>query len=185
MTRPPPPDDDETVTVPLPTFRRPPGTDDPHQPTVPSPAPSSASTTTGPSEPVPDGDEPGPPDPMPDPSDRTGTYSGSRSRRGGAGDPRQAARMVAGLLAIVATTAAAVLYRRGRLLRQPTPRQLDDISSPLGRLLVRYLPLEVVGATLVDVTEAAAASHAYALDGPLVEPVPVAPTLDDLGDPAL
>jgi hypothetical protein len=89
--------------------------------------------------------------------------------------------MVAGLLAILATTAAAVLYRRGRQLRQPTPGQLDDIASPIGRILVRYLPLDTVGATLVDVTEAAAATHAYALDGPLVVPVPIA-TPDDLGN---
>jgi hypothetical protein len=164
----------EGLSVPLPTFRQPP---DPEPPATPTPEPPSPS---GPA-----GDEPERPSPMPDPYFRTGTSTASTKRRGGAGDPLQVARMLAGLLAMAAGATAAVLYRRGRQLRQPTPGQLDDISRPLGRLLVRLLPLEVIDASLVDVTEAAAATHAYVLDGPLVEPVAAAPIpLDDPEEPA-
>ena len=87
--------------------------------------------------------------------------------------------MLVGMLAVVLSTLGLVLRRRGAHLRQPTPRQLDDIARPVGRILVRYLPLDVVGPTLVDATEAAAATHAYALDGPLLTAVPLADELDE------
>lgn len=160
-------DEPSLPTVPLPTFRQPPGSQDPELATEPATSPSDPDQAAGEHEPL---------SPMSEPP-----HARTRTSSAGRGDPRVAGRLFAGLLAILSGTAAWVFYRRGRHLRQPTPRQLDDIGQPLGRILVRYLPLDVVGPTLVDATEAAAATHAYLLDGPLVEPVAAAPLVE--GEP--
>lgn len=95
---------------------------------------------------------------------RTPTSDGTGSK----GDPKAAAKLLAGLLGLVVVGAAyLVTSRTRRELRKPTPRQLDDISNPLGRILVRHADLSVLGPDLADLIEAGAATGAYLTDGPL------------------
>lgn len=166
---------------PLPFFRQP----------ITDPAPEG--TTTNPpaeAEPRPgrpaEATEATPAESLPEPlspipaseTERTGT-SATRPRRWigrgyGAGDPGQAAKVLGGLLAVVFGFAGRAVAARGRVLRQPTRDDVDDITAPLGRILVRWFDLSVLGPDLADLAEAGAAAHAYTLDGPLTEPIQMA-----------
>lgn len=92
----------------------------------------------------------------------TGTSSGSK----GSGDPEKTGRVISGLLAIATMSLAAWVSRRGIDFRQPTQQQRDDIAMPLGRVLVRHLPMAIFGDTLGDIAESAAALQSYALPTP-------------------
>lgn len=161
-----------TVELPLPRFRQPLGLD----PDLPEVDPPTMSPPTGeegshPHHPSPShlsDDQPAPPPPRLDHEAPTRRSWAGR----GSGNPQTASKMLAGLLAIGLGTAAVLLARAGRQLRQPTREQLHGVTDPLGRILVRYLPLDVVADTLLDVTEAAAAGHDYVLDGPLITRIP-------------
>ena|ERR1043165_8128340 len=158
--------------IPLPAFRQPLGPDDP-LPTVQAPTPAPDSPPDSPPAHLQETEsgedsrpEPLPPIPVTPAAARTRTYS--------AGDAKVAGKFVRGVLAILAGTAAALLARSDRHLRQPTPEQLAEIADPLGAILARHLPTEVLHESLIDGTSAAAAVHAYVLDGPLVTSIPTA-----------
>lgn len=108
---------------------------------------------------------PAPIESSPAPPAATRTHTSATSA-----DPNAAGRAIAGVLVILAGIAAGALARAGRHLRQPTRRQVDDIAAPLGKLAARHLPGGFLTDDLVDITAAAAATHAYVLDesGPLV-----------------
>jgi hypothetical protein len=154
------------LAFPLPRFGRQPimdpdlpeVTDGPGPATEPNPAPESPDPLQ-PSNPI-----PGPPL-LPDPS----PAPPARTRISSAGDPLLAAEVVAGLVALACGIAAGWLRRTGRYLRQPTPGQIDDVAGPVGRILARHLPTEIISKDLVDATRAAGAAHRYVIDGPLVE----------------
>lgn len=163
------------TAIPLPAFRQPPGPDDP-LPTVPadqqttssSDEPTASQPDSHPSSP-PDDDRPAPLPPSP------AIAAAARTRTSSpAGDSKVAAKFVRGLIAILTGTAAALLARNGRHLRQPTAEQIGDVADPLGAILARHLPTELLSDDLVDITSAAAGAHAYVLDGPLVERIPTA-----------
>lgn len=88
--------------------------------------------------------------------------------RAAGGDPEKVAKVLGGLLLIAIGTVSFLLRARDKSVRQPTPRQLEDITDPLARIACRHLPLDALGPDLIDGTEALVAIHAYALDGPLV-----------------
>lgn len=165
----------EPPVIGLPMFRQPPGQSDEPLPTVPGPipaqtwGPAQGPLTASQTEENDDSDPLAPLPPLPAPEGRTRTSFIGRAH--GSGDPRVAARTIAGLLALFFGMATVVARRRDRVVRHPTRQQMNDFTEPLGRILVRYLPLDVIGVTLADVTQAAAAGHQYVLDGPLVGPI--------------
>jgi len=154
------------LSLPLPRFRQP--ITDPDLPAVtdgpaPETAPGPEPATAPPADSPPSGPEASPAPPpvlSPDRPARTRTSSG--------GDPRIAAQVVAGLVALACGVAYSAFRRRGLAFRQPTERQIDDFASPVGSILARWLPTEVITRDLVDATAAAGAAHRYVIDGPLV-----------------
>jgi hypothetical protein len=168
------------VEMPLPMFRQPP--QDPDLPEVASPVASPPESLLGSPQDSPESpfDPSERPSPLPDPEGPTRRSWAGRAH--GAGEPRQAARILAGVFWMGLRMAQGILYRRGRWFRLPDQQQMDDIAGPLGRILVRYLPLDVVGPTLVDATEAVAAGHAYTMAGPLTGRYAAADP-NDMGDP--
>lgn len=161
---------DETIRlpgeVPLPAFRQ------PHLHRLDSPPeshePSPDETTSPPDNPAPNETTDARPEPIESSPERP---AARRTRTSGTGDPTAAGKAIGGLLVILAGALGALLARSGRHLRQPTPRQVDDIAGPLGAIAARHLPTEFLTADLLDVTTAAAATHRYVLDddaGPLL-----------------
>lgn len=154
------------LSLPLPRFRQP--ISDPPLPTVetdePSagPLPTPESPTFDPQGPTSPESDPLPP-PVLSPDRRTRTGISSR-----AGDPKLAGEVLAGLIALACLWAYTVAGRRGLHFRQPTDRQVTDVSEPLGNIAARYLPTDVIGKDLIDVTHAAAGVHRYVMDGPLL-----------------
>lgn len=171
-------DPERTISMPLPKFGRQPirdpelpevATDDP---IVTTPASGPPATPNHLQEPTsPDAGLPPRPDPMPAPRAPIRTSS--------AGDPKVGARVVAGLIALACGVAFTLFSRRGLVFRQPTRGQVDDIADPLGQIIARHLPTEIIGPDLLDGTAAAAAIHGYIIDGPLVER-PDSPLPEDL-----
>lgn len=164
------------LSIPLPRFRQP--ISDPDLPEVtasPDPETSQPETPSRPGPTSPDPSPAPPPIPSPDRPGRTRTFS--------AGDAETAKRVVAGLLAILCGAAFTAFARRGRHFRQPTQRDVDGVSTPLGRIIARHLPIDIIGPDLVDATEAVAAGHTYVLAGRIVtrvqEPIPTT-SLEDL-----
>jgi hypothetical protein len=104
-----------------------------------------------------------------DPYDERPFTTGSTDRAPG-GDPDKVATVLGGLLLIALGTISFLARRRERQLRMPSPRQLEDIAQPIARIACRHLPMDALGPDLIDGTEALVAIHAYALDGPLIEP---------------
>lgn len=83
----------------------------------------------------------------------------------------EAAALMAGLLALVVTGAAALLRWRLRAdLREPTERQYTQIGTPLGKILMRHGRLAGLGPDIGDLLAASAAAGAYLGDGPLITP---------------
>lgn len=116
-----------------------------------------------------------PPDP------RTGSFSAGKWRPGG--DPIATGAVLGGLLVAGLKFVQTLARRRGRDFRMPSPGERDDISQPLGRILVRHLPMDLIGPDLHDIALAASAVHSYALADPLLPPyVPELPPhgLDEL-----
>lgn len=156
-----------TLLLPLPRFRQP--VRDPELPEVTD----DQGPETGPPAPAPEtSPSPRPPSPsteapaslrVPNLEAPTPTPTSSR-----AGDPKLAGEVIAGLFALVCGYAAWFCGRRRMAFRQPTPREVDDIAIPLGRLAARHLPTEVISKDLVDATHAAGAVHRYLTAGPLV-----------------
>jgi hypothetical protein len=68
----------------------------------------------------------------------------------------------------VAGLAASVLATRKRSLRMPTTDQTDAISAPIASILVRHLPMHLLGKDWRDGARAAGATRDYITDGPLV-----------------
>lgn len=161
------------LSLPLPRFRQPltdpdlPAvTADPDPTTTAEPSPEPGQPSIRPSRPSTD-----PPSPtVPRVAALAPTPTSS------AGDPKIAAQVVAGLLALACGIAYGLFARRGRHFRQPSTRQITDIADPVGAILARHLPTEFISKDLVDATAAAGATHAYLVDGPLVtriaEPMP-------------
>lgn len=137
--------------------------DDPPLPEVDSPLPATPADSGPDVEQVDQADDrPPPPPPSLDPP------AAPHTPRSSAGSSREAGKVLAGLVVIALGITAAILARRGRGLRQPTPPQLAEICDPVGRIAARHLPLDLIGPDLADATEAAAAVHGYVLDGPMV-----------------
>jgi hypothetical protein len=159
-----------SVTLPLPRFLTP-----PHLRTDPPLATVEGDLQADPTSPLPSGHsdqgEPPPPSLEPPADTRTRTSSGGKW---GSGDPDVAARVLAGVTGLAISLAAIWAARRAALLRQPTPRQLDEICEPLGRIAVRWLPMAALGNDIVDATQAIYATRDYVFDGPLIEPIPQA-----------
>jgi hypothetical protein len=84
------------------------------------------------------------------------------------GDPTEAGETIAGAITILTGILAARLALRGRHLRTPTVRERDEIAMPIGRILVRWLPMNLLGKDLKDATQAAAATQNYLTNGPLI-----------------
>lgn len=157
------------VTIPLPRFGRQP-IHDPALPEVEGETDDQTVTTPP--------DDPGPttssrwatpppdaaPPPLPDPSPERRAHTATSS----AGDPKVGARVVAGLIALACGVAFTLFSRRGLVFRQPTREQVDDVAGPVGAIIARHLPTDVIGPDLLDATAAAAAVHGYVIDGPLV-----------------
>jgi hypothetical protein len=160
------PEPTPTLEIPLPRFRQP-RPPDPELPEVDTTTDSPLSDLPGPESP---NRRPGPSpddDPLPplelSPDHRTRTGISSRP-----GDPKVAREVFAGLIALFCGFAYAGLARRGLWFRQPTERQIDDVATPLGKILARHLPTDVIGPDFIDATHAAGAAHRYILDGPIV-----------------
>ena len=156
---------EKTITVPFPRFGRQPirdpelpevATDDPTGTMPANPPATSSHLPETPPDDVP------PPLPAPSP-ERRGPI-----RTSSVGDPKVGARVVAGLIALACGVAFTMFARRGLIFRQPTRAQVDDVADPLGAIIARHLPLDVVGPDLLDATAAAAAAHGYVIAGPLV-----------------
>lgn len=159
--------DQPTIALPLPRFGRQP-IRDPELTEVVTDDPTGTTPASGPpanpshlQQQYPDDA----PQPLPDPSPERP----ARTRTSSAGDPKVGARVVAGLIALACGLAFTAFSRRGLIFRQPTREQVDDIAEPLGRIIARHLPTEIIGPDLLDGTAAAAAVHGYFIDGPLVE----------------
>lgn len=155
-----------TLALPLPRFGRQPIRD----PELPEVTEDPTATTPPDDQPVtmPDRWETPPPDaaplPLPDPSPERRARTATSS----AGDPRVGARVVAGLIALACGIAFTAFSRRGLLFRQPTREQVDDVATPIGAIIARHLPTDIIGPDLLDGTAAAAAIHGYVIDGPLI-----------------
>lgn len=155
-----------TFALPLPRFGRQPIRDEElpevtDDQTVTTPLAEPA-TTPGPrwETAPPDAGPPPLPDPTPARPGRTATSS--------VGDPKVGARVVAGLIALACGLAFTAFSRRGLVFRQPTREQVDDVADPLGRIIARHLPTDIIGPDLLDGTAAAAAVHGYVIHGPLI-----------------
>lgn len=159
-----------SVTLPLPKFLTP-----PHLRTDPPLATVEEDLQADPTSPLPPGysdqGEGLPPSLEPPAGTRTQTSSGGKW---GSGDPDVAARVLAGVAGLVISATAIWAARRSLLLRQPTPRQLDEICEPLGRISVRWLPMAKLGPDIVDATQAVYATRDYVFDGPMITPIPQA-----------
>src|SRR3982751_5765620 len=139
-----------TMALPLPRFGRQPIRD----PEVPE-VTGDPTGTTPPGDPTPETSDrwatappdagPLPPlDPSPAPRARTDTSS--------AGDPKVGARVIAGLIALACGIAFTAFSRRGLIFRQPTREQVDDVANPLGAIIARHLPTDIIGPDLLDGT---------------------------------
>jgi hypothetical protein len=154
------------LAIPLPRFRQP--ISDPPLPEVTGdPAPT---TETQPSPLPSSGRRPGPdsPEVSPPPPPVLNPDHPARTRISSAGDARTAYKVVAGLVAMACGWAALALGRRGLHFRQPTNEQIDGFAQPIGAILARHLPIDVIGPDLIDATAAAGAAHRYVLAGPIV-----------------
>lgn len=156
------------LAIPLPRFRQP--ISDPPLPVVeteqetagPSSGPHPAPESPGPLPPSSQDDSPAPPPVLsPDHPTRTGTSSRP-------GDPKLAGEVVAGLIALACGVAFTWFGRRGYAFRQPTERQVDDVALPVGRIIARHLPTDVIGPDFIDFTKAAGATHRYIVAEPLL-----------------
>jgi hypothetical protein len=162
------------LSLPLPRFRQP--IRDPDLPEATGdPGPETAHPR-GPETAPPADSRPDSPDGSPAPPPVLSPEAPARTRTSSAGDAKVASQVVAGLVALACGIAYGLFGRRGLHFRQPTERQIDDFAVPLGAILARHLPTEVISRDLVDATAAAGAAHRYTLDGPLVtryaEPIP-------------
>lgn len=92
----------------------------------------------------------------------TATSSGSKRWKSG-GDPVATAKVLAGLLGVVALSLKVWAARRSVEFRAPTSGQLDDVTVPVARILVRHLPMDLINDDLADLAEAGAAMHSYVL----------------------
>lgn len=161
----PQPESSPLLTIPLPRFRQP--ISDPPLPEVtdgqdPTTATPPNAPTLSPA-PTPDSPEISPaPPPVLNPARPVRTPTSS------AGDPKVAYEVVAGLIAIGCLWAYTLFGRRGLHFRQPTESQVDDVARPLGKLIARHLPTDVIGPDLIDITHAAGGAHRYVIDGPLL-----------------
>lgn len=110
---------------------------------------------------VPTGPKPGPGE------GRTTSSAGKRRWRPG-GDPEKAAQVIGGALILITGMLGGLAARRGRRFRQPTTGQRDAVAEPLGRIAVRWLPMDLLGDDFADGLEAAYAAHNYISAGPLL-----------------
>ena len=161
------------LTIPLPRFRQPisdpplPEVTDDQDPTTATPPDAPPSSSPPPATDSPESSPAPPPVLSPEPRARTRTSS--------AGDPKVAYEIVAGLIAIGCLWAYTLLGRRGLHFRQPTESQVDDVARPLGKIIARHLPTDVIGPDLIDITQAAGGAHRYVIGGPLVSRIPAIP----------
>ena len=59
-------------------------------------------------------------------------------------------------------------WKRGHKLRQPTDPQAKAIGEPIGRILARHVPAELLNRDLIDAIKATAATSNYLEDGPIL-----------------
>lgn len=173
-----PPTAESLLSLPLPAFRQPISdpelpevTDGPGPETEPHPGPAPDSHP-----------HPISPDESPAPPPALSPERPAPTRTSSAGDARVASQVVAGLIALVCGVAWSAFARRNRLFRQPTEKQIDEFAGPVGAILARHLPTEIISRDLVDATAAAGAAHRYVIDGPLVARAPE-PLPNDLETP--
>lgn len=167
---------ERTIALPLPRFGRQPIRD----PELPEVATDDPTGTTPASQPATSSHlQETPPDDAPPPLPAPNPERPGRIRTSSVGDPKVGARVVAGLIALACGVAFTAFSRRGLIFRQPTREQVDDVANPLGAIIARHLPLDIVGPDLLDATAAAAAAHGYVIDGPLITR-PDSPLPEDL-----
>lgn len=82
----------------------------------------------------------------------------------------ETARLVAGLLGLVAAGAALLVQVRGRTLRRPSKDHLNDMARPLARIGLRHVDTGVINADLIDVINAGTVLGDYLTEGPLTSP---------------
>lgn len=96
----------------------------------------------------------------------------THTRISSVGDPKAAAKVVAGLVGLAFVLAAGVLGHLGgrRDIRRPTRKQADGFAEPVARIAARHLDVSRVTPDLIDVIEAGSAAGDYLIDGPIVIP---------------
>lgn len=93
----------------------------------------------------------------------------TRTRTSSVGDPKDAAKVVAGLVGLAFVLAAGILGHLGnRDVRRPSRKQADGFAAPVARIAARHLDVSRVTPDLIDVIEAGSAVGDYLIDGPIV-----------------
>lgn len=104
-----------------------------------------------------------------------GIRTGISSPAGGAAERRESAAattaLAVGLIGMIVVVADGLIRRaeRDARLRRPSKDQVQALAEPVAALAVRYLPVGLVGPTILDITAAGSAVGSYLLDGPVVE----------------
>jgi hypothetical protein len=103
---------------------------------------------------------------------RTGTSSPDSERPAPSkAEVKLTGELVAAVLGLAFLGGAALVrMRRGRRLRQPSRKHLNDMGAPLGRIAARHVPVEWLNEDLVDGLEFGSAVAVWANDGPLTVP---------------
>lgn len=109
------------------------------------------------------------PSPRPEAPAAPDTRTPSSSAGSRIGDPKQAAKVLGGLVGLVFVVGGGLLVQlRGRDLRRPTRQQTAGIADPVARILARHTDLSMLTPDLGDVIEAGSAIGDYLTDGPMV-----------------
>lgn len=87
------------------------------------------------------------------------------------GNAHDVGLIVAGLAVLALGFAAMGLRTRGLKLRMPTEPETTAISEPIGRILVRHLPMAGLGPDIADGLVAVAETQKYMQRGRLVTPI--------------
>jgi hypothetical protein len=129
------------------------------QPAHPSPDPSNGSHPTL-EDRIEDGRRSVGADPdRPTDTSSAGSTSG-RLRPGG--DPENTAKALTGLLLVFTLGLAWVARKRGWEFRSPTQEEASDMMTPVARIAVRRLPMDLLNPDIYDFAEAVSAFDSYA-----------------------
>lgn len=123
-----------------------------------------------------------PPSPrLAEPDDAT-TRTENSSGGSRIGDPKQTAKVIAGLVGLLFSLAAGIAGQRRLTVRRPSRRQLDGFADPVGQIIARHTDLASVTPDLADVILAGAAVGDYMTDGPVLARTDPQYLDDDQGD---